>query len=160
PFWGKVSSTRVPGCQRCIVVRRMPRGLTFSVKVISIGADSSGRESSAANLCGIRLSDRPLDRRVGTGAVMNPGDPRTGRMPQAPTESTYGIQHRVDLRPSIRVFAGLTIVGRAPTLWVARSEGCFLPALTSTLQFGSSAICPDRLLDSEIFAVIRWGGQQ
>src|SRR5437016_8486453 len=87
PFWGKVSSTRVPGCQRCIVVRRTPRGLTFSVNVISIGADSSGRESSAANLCGIRLSDRPLDRRVATGAVMNPGDPRTGRMPQALADS-------------------------------------------------------------------------
>src|SRR6266851_2488525 len=74
PFWGKVSSTRVPGCQCCTVVTRTPRGLTFSVNVISFGTDSSARESSAANLFGIRLSDRPSDRRVGTGVPMNPGD--------------------------------------------------------------------------------------
>src|SRR6267378_4153463 len=74
PFSGKASSTRVPGCQRCTVVTRTPRGLTFSVNVISLGTDSSGRESSAANLFGIRLSDRPSDRRVGTSAVMDPGD--------------------------------------------------------------------------------------
>src|SRR6266849_5350459 len=74
PFWRKVSSARVPGCQRCTVVTRAPRGLTFSVNVISFGTDSPGRESSAANLFGIRLSDRPSDRRVGTGAAMNPGN--------------------------------------------------------------------------------------
>src|SRR6266404_3251428 len=74
PSRQKVSSTRVPSCQRCTVVTRAPRGLTFSVNVISIGTDSSGRESSAANLFGIRLSDRPSDRRVGTGAAMNPGN--------------------------------------------------------------------------------------
>src|SRR6266849_8981676 len=74
PFWGKVSSTRVPGCQCCTVVTRTPRGLTFSVNVISFGTYSSAHESSAANLFGIRLSDRPSDRRVGTGVPMNPGD--------------------------------------------------------------------------------------
>jgi len=30
---------------------------------------------------------------LGTGAVMNPGDPRMGRMPQAPTDSTYRIHN-------------------------------------------------------------------
>src|SRR6266478_2477488 len=79
PFWRKVSSARVPGCQRCTVVTRAPRGLTFSVNVISIGTDSPGRESSAANLFGIRLSDRPSDRRVGTGAAMNAGDLQDGQ---------------------------------------------------------------------------------
>src|SRR6266436_6165444 len=74
PFRRKVTSTLVPGCQRCTVVTRAPRGLTFSVNVISIGTDSSRRESSAANLFGIRLSDRPSDRRVGTSAAMNAGD--------------------------------------------------------------------------------------
>jgi hypothetical protein len=61
-------------CQRCAVVTRAPRGLTFPVNVISLGTDSSGRESSAANLFGIRHSDRPSDRRVGTTVTMNPGD--------------------------------------------------------------------------------------
>src|SRR5260370_42389476 len=73
-FWGKVTSTRVPGCQRCAVVTRTPRGLTFSVNAISLGTDLSGRKSSAANIFGMRLPDRPSDRRVGTGVTMNPGD--------------------------------------------------------------------------------------
>src|SRR6267378_8051872 len=74
PFWGRVSSTRVPGCQCRAVLTRAPRALTFSVNVISLGTDSFGRESSAANLFGIRPSDRPSGRRVGTGAAMNPGN--------------------------------------------------------------------------------------
>jgi len=74
PFRRKVTSTRVPGCQRRTVLTRTPRGLTFSVNVISLGTDSSGRESSAANLFGIRPSHRPSGRRVETGAAMNPGN--------------------------------------------------------------------------------------
>src|SRR4029077_17275929 len=74
-FWRKVTSTGVPGCQHCTVVTRTPRELTFSVTVLSLGTGSSGRESSAANIFGIRLSDR----RVGTCAAMSPGDLPNGR---------------------------------------------------------------------------------
>ena len=41
--------------------------------------DSSGSESSAANLFGIRPSDRPSGRRVGTGVAMNPTDRPNGQ---------------------------------------------------------------------------------
>jgi hypothetical protein len=42
---------------------------------------------------------------------------------------------------------GLTIVGCGSTLWLARNEGRFLPAPTSTLQCGPSAICPEHRLE-------------
>src|SRR6267378_8682136 len=74
PFGRKVTSTRVPGCQLLHRGDAYTRGLAFSVNVISLGTDSPGRESSAGNLFGIRLSDRPSGRRVGTGAAMNPGN--------------------------------------------------------------------------------------
>src|SRR6266852_4426679 len=94
PSRQKVSSTRVPSCQRCTVVTRAPRGLTFSVNVISLGTDSSGRESSAANLFGIRLSDRPSDRRVETGAAMNAGDLPDGQdAPSADSLYLWDTQH-------------------------------------------------------------------
>jgi hypothetical protein len=37
-------------------------------------------------------------------------------------------QNTVNFCPSIRVFIGLTIVGWASMLWLARNEGCFLSA--------------------------------
>ena len=56
------------------MVTRAPRVLTFSVNVISLGTGSPGHESSAASICGMRFTERPSDRLVGTGAAMNPGD--------------------------------------------------------------------------------------
>src|SRR5258708_5018182 len=58
-----------------------------------------------------------------------------------------GQPYTTDFRPSIRVFTGLTIVSCGRTLWLARNEGRFLPAPTSTLQCGPSAICPEHRLD-------------
>src|SRR6266404_4475081 len=93
PFRRKVTSTRVPGCHRRTVVTRAPRILTFSVNVISLETDLAGRESSAANLFGIRPSDRPSGRRVGTDAAINPGDLPDGQDARASTDSTYRIHN-------------------------------------------------------------------
>jgi hypothetical protein len=41
---------------------------------------------------------------------------------------------------------GLTIVGCGSTLWLARNEGHFLSAPTSTLRCGPSTICPEGFL--------------
>src|SRR5207245_10142899 len=79
PLRRKATSTRVPGCQRRTVMTRAPRVLTFSVNVISLGRGSFGQVSSAANICGIRLADRPSDRLVETEEGMTPGNSRDGQ---------------------------------------------------------------------------------
>src|SRR6266853_6625952 len=114
PFWGKVTSTRVPGCQRRTVVTRAPRILTFSVNVISLGTDSSGQESSAANICEIRLSDRPSDRPAGTDADMNPRDlPDRFRMSRAPSDSTYRVHFFFNDSPTSEIYTFFLHVGLA-----------------------------------------------
>ena len=57
------------------------------VPFISLSTGPSGRESSAANIFGIRFSDRPSNRRAGMDATMGPGASRTDRMPQVPSGS-------------------------------------------------------------------------
>jgi len=51
----------------------MPRGLTFSVNVISLGTDSSGRQTLWPDLFGLRLPDRPSDRLVEMDVAMSRG---------------------------------------------------------------------------------------
>jgi len=60
-----MSSRRAPGCHSRSVTTRAPRGLTFSVTVLSLswGSGSLKRESSTDIVLAVRLSDRP----VGTG---------------------------------------------------------------------------------------------
>jgi hypothetical protein len=63
-----------------------------------------------------------------------------------PPTGLLGQPYTTDFRPSIRVFTGLTIVGCGSTLWLARNEGRFLSAPTSTLRCGPSTICPEGFL--------------
>ena len=47
--------------------------------------------------------------------------------------------------PSVRVFAGLSIVGCEWTLWVAKSQGHFQQALANSVPWGSSVIWREHL---------------
>ena len=65
----------------------------IAANVISLRTDLSGSEISAANICGIRLSDRPSDRLVGAGPAMSPETSRRGMVPQVPSNRTYRIRN-------------------------------------------------------------------
>src|SRR5258708_27445226 len=86
-----------PRCRVLVKADREPPALLANESLRArrriIGTDSSARESSAANICGIRLPDRPSDRLVGTDTAMSPGASRTDRMPQVPSDRTYRIRN-------------------------------------------------------------------
>ena len=61
PSVGELSTMASPGFSRCLMKRRAPCALTFSVEVLSFRTGPPGRRISTLTVLAIRFSDRPPD---------------------------------------------------------------------------------------------------